>query len=50
VTVDDALDNGKAGTHSLKFFWAVQAMENPEEFSGVGHVKARAVVPDKIRG
>src|SRR3990172_2250701 len=48
VALDDALDNGEADARAFVFLGAMQALEDPEEFVGVAHVEAHAVVADEI--
>src|SRR5712691_1110090 len=48
VAVDDPLYNRQADARPVVLVGAVQALKHPEEFSNVLHIKAYAVVLDKI--
>src|SRR2546422_185752 len=48
VAMDDALHNWQAHARPVVLVGAVQALEHPEEFADVLHIKAYAVVLDKI--
>src|SRR5262249_31068875 len=48
VAMDDPLYNCQANARPVVLISAVQALEHPEEFPNVLHIKAYAVVLDKI--
>src|SRR5262245_40794701 len=48
VAVDDALYNRQADARPVVLVSAVQALEHAEEFPNILHIKAHAVVLDKI--
>ena len=50
MTLNDALHDGETGAGSFILFLAVEALKNAEQLSGIVHIKARAVIPDKIDG
>src|SRR5436189_1475447 len=48
VAVDDPLHNRQTNARTVVLVGAVQALEHPEKFANVLHIKAYAVVLDKI--
>src|SRR2546426_9011717 len=44
VTVDNATNIGQADASAVEFLRLVQALEHPEQFVGVLHIEAHAVV------
>src|SRR5438552_12262813 len=50
MTVDDALHGGQPHAGAFVVLGAVQALEDPEQFVGVAHIKAHAIVLHEIDG
>src|SRR2546427_536108 len=50
MPVDDTLDDGETDTGPFVFLSPVQALEHAKEFVHVAHVKASAIVFDKVNG
>ena len=48
MAMNDALHNGQAHARAFVLFGAVQPLEHAEEFANVTHIKAHAIVLDKI--
>src|SRR6266481_3262759 len=48
MATDDSLNDGKPDSRPFKFLGGVHPLENSEQFLRVLHVKAGAVVSDKI--
>src|SRR5579859_4226267 len=47
VFLDDARNGGQADAGAFKFLGAMQPLEHAEEFAGIFHIEAHAVVADK---
>ncbi len=45
---NDALHDGQANAGAREFFLGMQALEGSEQFFGIGHVKAGAVVANIV--
>ena len=50
MPIDDTVNGGQANPRARKVRGAVQSLKRPEELFGIGHVKTRSVVADKMDG
>lgn len=48
VSFDDAMDDGEADAGAFEFVGGVEALKDAEEFGGVAHIEAGAVVGDRV--